>query len=465
MLPGLAQPPPEPPGSEPLGSEPFGSEPSGSEPVGPAQTGSEAEEPAQSAAAGLDEPSAFDDDPSVAGPPANWLETRVAIEDLADAEDFAAALALRDRLLELTEAEFGAESTQVADAHLLMADVLGRDGDYRAAEQEILAAITVLESIDGPLSTALIEPFVVLGDNYGEAGEYDRALASYDEARNIGRRNFGLLNEGQLILIDDMTEAAEAMGQIEEARDLQLESLILIERIYGEISPQATEALFTYAVWLRKHRFYEEERQIYFRMERTISQHYDDDPLMLVRVFRARAASLRDANSGDPIGLAGLRDALDLLRDMDEPPPLLTAEVLTEIGDWSVEFGRTGSTGEEYLRAWQLLGIVENGTALRDRWFDDLNVIEILNLARRGLSTDPEHPQGHVVVYFTVDTVGRTQDIEITESEPAGFKDAAVMRLMREARFRPRIVDGEIIPTRRAYRFEFRYVPEEVVSD
>jgi TonB family protein len=183
---------------------------------------------------------------------------------------------------------------------------------------------------------------------------------------------------------------------------------------------------------------------------------------MIVRLLRERAASYRQADIGDPLGLAGLYDAMNYLEEMTDPPPLLIAQVLTDIGDWLVEFSRTGSIGETYVQAWQLLGLVENGQELRRRWFEELHEVEMSSLSRRGLTTDPSDPEGFVVVYFTVDSGGRTRDIEVTESSPPGFKDSAVIRLMREARFRPRIADGELVSTRRAYRFEFRYDPMEL---
>jgi TonB family protein len=225
------------------------------------------------------------------------------------------------------------------------------------------------------------------------------------------------------------------------------------------------DARYNYALWLRNHSLFEEEIQLYYQIERVIRQHYDEDPLMQVRVLRERANSFRASNTNDASGLSGLHDALDLLTDMNDASPLLLAEVLTAIGDWNVEFGRAGATGAEYARAWQLLGLVDDGEELRQRWFGDLHEVDISSLSRRGISVNPEDPEGFVVVYFTVDTMGRTRDLEITESEPPGFKDAAVIRLMRDARFRPRIIDGEVVPSRRAYRFEFRYLPQDLATD
>ena len=413
---------------------------------------------------------AFTDDPeasteTAAAGPTNWLETRVAIEDLADAGAYAAALALGDRLLALVEEEFGPDSAGLAEAHLLLANVHRRAREFTDAESEILAAIALYETDAGPMSPVLISPFLSLGDNYGEAGDYASAISAYSEARTLGRRNFGLLSLEQLAIIDNMTDAAEKLGQLEEARALQLEALTLVERNFPENSPEVLDAMYKYAFWLRRQRQYDEERRLYFQIQRIVDQHYDDDPLLNIRALRERAASFAQADQGESTGVSGLREALDLLDQVPDASPRLRAEILVEIGDWNVEFSRTGAIGSEYLDAWTLLGTVENGAELREQWFDDLQVIELGALSLRGLTSDTDAPEGFVVVYFTVDTRGRTREVEVTDSRPPGLKDGAVIRLIREARFRPRIVDGELVAARRAYRFGFRYVPPDTAAE
>lgn len=393
---------------------------------------------------------------------ADWFETRLAIEELSDSGNYEAAAALGDHLLEVAAAEFGSKSKRVAEAHLLLAKVDRGNKDYEAAEGKILEAIDVYEAVDGPLSPVLIDPYLDLGDTYDEAGDYPSALSAYGEARNIGRRNFGLLNEDQLEIIDEMSEVSEKLDKVDEARELQIEAITLVERNHGETSLEAIDADYKYALWLRKHRLYPDERRMYFEIQRIIAQHYDDDPLMSVRMLRARAASYRDENNGESIGLGGLREAIGLLEEMPDPPPLLLAEVYLDIGDWDVQFSRGGTIGDDYLMAWELLGKVENGEELRRQWFSQLTAVQISALSSRGLTTDAEAPMGHIVVYFTVDPQGRTTDVVITDSDPPGFKDSAVLRLIRDARFRPQIENGAFTSARRAYRFEFRYKPEDV---
>jgi tetratricopeptide (TPR) repeat protein len=395
-------------------------------------------------------------------PPVNAFETRIVIEELLEAGDVEGALALANRLLELAGDEFGADSAQVADAHLLIAGVHNANGDYTAAETSILAAIDVYEGLDGPVSARLIDPFLDLGANYEEAGDYQGAISAYSEARTIGRRNYGLLNEQQLAIIDDMTEAAVRLGQFEEARNLQLEALTLVERSFDESSVEAIDARFKFAAWLREHRQYEEERRLYFEIQRIAEREHDENSLLTVRALMERAASYREEDNGDGLGVSGLRDALEILEAMPEPPPLLLAEVHVAIADWNVEFDRAGTTATDYIEAWRLLGRVENGDQIRREWFEELTEVEMNPVSRRGLSGDPDAPQGYVEIRFTVDVAGRTRDLEITGSHPPGFKDAAFMRQYREARFRPRIENGELVPARRARRNGFGYDPEAV---
>ena len=395
--------------------------------------------------------------------PTTWFETRIAIEDLVDLGEFEAALELREHLLALAAAQFGEGSVEVAEAHLLIADVHRNNQQFTLAEVAILEAIEIYENHFGPLSPELIGPYRELGQNYGDAGDFASALNSYGEARTISRREYGLLNEDQIPIIEDMSEAAEELGQREQAAQLQLEALVIVERNHTEASLEAIEAKYRYAAWLREHGQHEEALHFYYQIDNIINDHFDSDPLMRVRLLRERSRSMQvsagEAGAGMP--RSSLADALEILEGMPEPPPQLMAEVLIEMGDWQVRYARSRVPSEHYVRAWTLLGQVENGEELRRQFFDELVQIDMPRLSQRGLTDDPDAPAGHVVVFFTVDVAGNTQDIEITDSEPPGLKDSSVYTVIRGARFRPRVVDGEIVAVRRGYRFPFHYVPPE----
>lgn len=394
----------------------------------------------------------------------NWFETRLEIEDLIESGALDEARALGDLLIELTTAEFGPLSAELAEAYLLLAKVDRLNQNFTAAETSILSAIDIYADRDGPLAPTLIDPFLDLGENYDEAGDYASAISAYGEARTIGRRNFGLLNADQIEIIDLMTAAAERLGDMEVAQGLQLDALTLVERNFDEFSIEAIDARYKYASWLRRNRRHEEARAYYFDILRVIKRYYDDDPMMKIRAWRERAASFREEDFEDSSGLSGLRDGIELLEAMPDPPALLLAELYLDAGDWNVEFtsGAGLVAGEDYLAAWRLLGMLDNGEELRRDWFENLNVVEIGSVSRRGLSNEPDAPRGSVEIHFTVDRAGRTSDIEVVNSDPPGFKASDFIRQYRSARFRPKIDNGQLVDARRARLIEFRYDPSAV---
>ena len=147
-----------------------------------------------------------------------------------------------------------------------------------------------------------------------------------------------------------------------------------------------------------------------------------------------------------------------------EPDKLTVAEILVDIGDWTVAFSKVGPTGEEYLQAWQLLGELENGNALREAWFGDPNYVLRENPSNRGLGnpTDPGALPGHVLITFDVSPSGRTTNVTVIESVPPGLKDDSTARAINRSRFRPRMVAGEFVWTRGLARnFTFHYQPRD----
>ena len=393
------------------------------------------------------------------------FETLLQIAEFTSSEDFAAASALTDQLLRLTEQEFGAESAELAQAHIQVAAIQSRNLQYEEAEENALLSIEMYRSEKGPYSTELIEPYIVLGDNYHAAGDDGSAINSYNEARTVSRRRLGLLNPGQIDILDRMTIAATSLGQFSEAHTLQLSALTLVERTNPEDSQAVMDAIFKYALWLRQNNQFSQEREQYSRINRIVRESFGEDSVQMVRHLRERGNSFRIQGAEDSSGISGLRDALEILEAQPEPDPLALAEVSRDIGDWEVAFSRIGSDGDDYIRAWEALGNVENGASLRGRWFDRTTIVYIAPLSQRDLTNDPGAPEGNVVVHFTVDTSGRTSDVAVVDSNPPGLKDEAVARQFRQSRFRPMIRDGELVLARRAFDIKFRYRPPNDEDD
>jgi tetratricopeptide (TPR) repeat protein len=389
------------------------------------------------------------------------FEAEIELRRLIAAGQHAEAAKIGEQWVPLTEAEFGPQSLEAAEAYATLAAVQSKLGDYTTAENNYLHALSVYREVAGSFTEALIEPLLGLGDNYQSSGQYTNAVAAYNEARTVSRRVYGLQNEGQVEMLDRLTETHDRMNQPIEAHERQLEALQLVTRNHGASSPETLEAIYKYALWLRGAHRYTEEREQYFRAERLIIENYGENSVMLVRPLRERAISFRVQAAATPQGIGGLRDALAILEAEANPDPLMLAEVLRDIGDWDVAFNRIGTEGTEYLRSWALLGNVPNGEELRESWYGGIETVLSAPLSPRSLSNDPSAPRGHVLVRFDIDAFGRSANVTVVASDPPGLKDEAVARHIRESRFRPNIVDGELVTTRnRALDVVFRYAPD-----
>ena len=395
-------------------------------------------------------------------PPATRLETLLEVNRLADAGQPEEARPLLEQLIRMTEEEFGAQSREAAEAYQVAARVEREAGDYQRAEEHYLRAVDLVRALDGTYTELAIEPLIGLGDNYQEAGQYVNAVTAYNEARTVSRRVHGLLNESQVEILDRLTSSFEALDQYAEADAQQLTILNLAERNHPEGSPEHLEAIYRYALWLRKSGRYHDERTRYTQAMRLIRNLHGKDSVLLVRPLRETANSYRTQRLPDNQGISSLRSALELLDAQGGAYPLLRAEVLRDIGDWDIAFSKIEPDLEVYRLAWELLGEVENGADLRQEWFGELHSVFDEPISQRGLSRAPESVRGHVIVAFDVDRYGRTSNVRVARSDPPGFKDDAVVRAVRRWRFRPLVQDAEIV-TRDdvALRVNFRYVPDE----
>lgn len=425
-----------------------------------AQAGSEAETVTEAEAAGQTPAQAVP--ASVEAPPLTRLEARIELERLLIDQEFEAAVEAGLRLVELTEQEFGSESREGAEAHQRLGDAQQRAAQHEDAAVSYLRAIDLYRANDGPFAESLIEPTVSLGDNYHADEQYLNAVGAYDEARTIQRRIFGLLSEEQIFVLDKLTESFEEMGMGAEANDQQLTALMLIERRYPEASVEVLEAIYRYARWLRSVFRFTEERLQYERAIRIIRENYGKDSILLVTPYRELGNSFRVNAFEQPRGASALQSALELIEQQEEVDELTRAQVLLDIGDWKTAFGAVDGGAAEYLQAWQALDVVENGDEFQQSWFGGRRPIFVLTqrMSDRGLSQAPEAMDGRVIVRFDIDARGRPANAAVLESDPPGFKDEAALRAIRQSRFRPKIIDGEIVLARNfGVEFTYSYLP------
>ena len=364
------------------------------------------------------------------------------------------------------EAEVGRNTLRTAEAYFDLAEAKRVAGKSDEAATSYLAAIDIYRAVDGAFTPLAIGPLTSLGDNYHDAGDYLSAVSAYGEARTINRRAYGLMNERQVVFLDRLSRSLLELNQTIEADEQQTEALRIVERNHPPESDEALAALYKYAAWLRDRGFFQTEREQYMRALRTVREHYGKEDVRQVTPLVGLANSLRNQRLPDGLGIGSLQEALRLLQAAPEQDQVAIAAVLRDSGDWFVAFNRIGYDGAEYRRAWELLGNAPNGEQLREEWFTGPTYVLREPISLRGLSEEPNAPQGHVLVSFDLGITGESANVAIVESTPAGLKDEAMLRHIRRSRFRPHMANGELVPVQGlALQFNFRYMPDAVATN
>lgn len=392
------------------------------------------------------------------------LEAQIEFVELVRQNRFEEALPLAESIIPLTAAEFGSPSGELATAISNLAIVQRSLQDYEASKDTFLRAIDMYREVDGPFAESVISPLISLGANYHATGDYTQALGLFQEARTVNRRNFGLLNPEQVDIVYHIAATLASMRQYEEAQMQQEDALRLMERVYGTDTMEVLPYVYEYAEWLVNTFQFEPARVQYVRAMDIIRQRDGEESIELIEPLTEIGNSYRAQKLAEGRGISALKRALEIAEAHRDEQPVALARVLRDIGDWYTAFSRIGATGEEYERAWQLLGEADNGEELRRSWFAEPDYVLREYPSIRGLAEpgDPNAVEGYVRVIFDVDEGGEPLNVMVLEADPPEFKDTTMVRAIRRSRFRPRVVDGEVVYSSGLIRnFTFQYVPEE----
>ena len=390
------------------------------------------------------------------------LEAQLELTYSVNAQKYDQALPLAERVTKLIKVEFGEKSSETAGSISNFAEIQRRAGFYEEAGISFLASVELFREIEGTATSTAIVPLIGLGVSYHGLGNYPQALAVLEEARSINRRHFGLINEDQITILDHISNSLIRMKRYEDAERQKLAGLDIMERMHGSDSIKVLPAIYKHARWLRGSSRFDDAHSYYIRAISIIRAADEPQSVLLVEPLRGIANTYREQRRPLGAGINALGRALRILRSQSEPDKFQIAEILRDIGDWHTAFSRVGPTGNEYREAWSLLTELEDGITLQQRWFYDPSDVLKTNPSTLGLA-DPEEPgatQGYVLVSFDVTPTGQATNISVLESEPSEFKDEATALSIQRSRFRPRMLNGELISAKGiTRRYTFFYIP------
>ncbi len=391
---------------------------------------------------------------------------------------------LAKQIIELSIKVFGIESPESAKALTNLAIAQHGNEEYEAAEQNFRASIDIIESTSDRLNSALINPLQGLGATQLAIGRPDMAKATFKRAVHVSHVNDGPHNLGQLVVLESMAEIFLAVGEHQEALDIQERMFSIQARKLDPFSLELIPALQKQARWQHRLQMYDRERVTWRRIIDVFERHFGKKDLRLIPPLTSLGKSYLfvtpvEFDMRPEISVASgetyLRRANRIAENNPDSDWQILEQSLLALGDYYLLSGRANRASRSYKNLWTMLSEDEARLGNRREHLEKLNILQAIYPPKyyRSEEIDKEFPNeedfetGTVSYGFTVNASGKVVNLKHIETQPPEFDDmsARVRRNLRRLVYRPRLEDGIMVKTpNMTFTHEFFYRPGDIPS-
>jgi tetratricopeptide (TPR) repeat protein len=388
-----------------------------------------------------------------------------------DSKQYAAAKPLAEKLVQLTEEQYGPEELVLATPLTNLATVNYKLGDFPAAIESYQRSLRILQAKSTLADKQQIRPLHGLGVSFLGARDPESAVVALKRAADLSRNTDGLFNIGQVEFLDSLIDAYAASGRFAEAEKESMYALRVEEAAYGRTSPKLLDRLDKVARWFEYNHRYTTERAFYERALSILSKAGPENDLRRVGPLRGIARSFRlemfygvegadtggtfnAGGTGAPVfndgtqqrrGESTLTAALAIIQSNAPVNEQLRGEVLADLGDWYLVTNALRRAYEAYSEAWNALSLVDNTRLLAAPRVLAYRP-SISSLERTQL--DPaESVIKEVVLHFTVDRDGKLDNVTSPTTDVPDTIVKNSIGSMRRSRYAPRIENGAAVAT------------------
>ena len=369
------------------------------------------------------------------------------------------AHAVAQRLLELAAASHGEESLEYgkALAEVGITEVLL---EKPAALDHLDRAESILKEHLPIYSEELIVPFTFLGSALQSAGRHRDAMRAFTRGQHITHRLWGTSNQAQLRVLYAKAESAQALGDIDQAEQLQRAAYKLVRQHYPAASVEHIEAAAYLGTWLRSVGDYHGSIS---HFHAALSEVQGDGPDLpeAYPLLQGMAHAYRGGYRGRYARTMHQR-VVDL---MAAHPDWFTLDqrmhAHLDYGDWLMQRYFEGDAIEQYQSGWQLAS--ESGPAGRV-WLDHLSRPQ---LVRYGEMTprDLDGSNRYMTFRFDLTDDGRPRRVRAQDHGADTRETHEARRAFPDkVRYRPAIVDGRAVALR-AQEITMYVLPEDVLLE
>jgi TonB family protein len=385
-----------------------------------------------------------------------------------DAKRYVEALPLAERVVAMTEEQYGKDDRALVNPLTNLGTVHYRLKDFPAAEKDYQRSVEILEATAGNADRQLLRPLHGLGAAHFAEEEFVDASVALKRAIDLSRNLDGLFNVEQLQILEPLIASYVALDLTGEAEKEQQYALRVAESAYGRMDARMLKPLDRYGRWLEQLGRYTSARLLYARAL-TIAEQTGGrgtplavDPLLgIARSYRLEfvngaeeAPAVQDAFGGSDLSGApidgqrlnadGERALRLALQALDRGKPIdrrKRAETLIELADWYMSAGGLSRGIDTYKEAWKELSQAGDTSVL--------SAPRLLayrpppsSVKRSKLDAD-EAEERFVEVRFTVTKDGRTDNVESVQSDATEGSQRSVVSAVKKARYSPKLENGE----------------------
>ncbi|MEJ0037041.1 MAG: tetratricopeptide repeat protein [Gammaproteobacteria bacterium] len=184
--------------------------------------------------------------PAAAVTDAERISANQQFREAFDAKRYADALPFAEKVVSLTEEQYGKDARALVNPLANLGTVHYRLRDYPAAEKDYQRSVDILEKTAGNADRQLLRPLQGLGASHFAENEYVDASVALKRAIDLSRNLDGLFNAEQLQILEPLISSYVALDLTAEAEKEQQYALRVAETAFGRTDARMLKPLDRY---------------------------------------------------------------------------------------------------------------------------------------------------------------------------------------------------------------------------
>jgi len=368
--------------------------------------------------------------------------------ELYDQKLYLQSLRPAKEIVDLTKELFGENSYRLITPLNNLGSAYYMVEEYELAQEIFRECIQIIESNSNIISPELSSPLYGIALTLNQFGQYEDAVKVLDRALRINHVNNGLYNPDQIKIHDSLTESYVGAKDVEKANHHQSFQVFISKKYYGINNLQVDESLNKLAQWYKRTGQIYSEREIHRELLNRQETRKEGDMASLVETYKNLSFSHRREGMDLFQSINPLKKAIEAINLMEAPDLNLKFEVLLDLGDTYISFGRIQSAKKAYLECWMLINEDQlMREIIEDRFSEPVRVRNVqipktFPLPIIGEEIGETMP-GSISINYDVDMNGQTINIEVIESTPKGIIDKEASKIINRVIYRPKYIDAE----------------------